>query len=345
MPSRRLSKRPVVVVTGASAGVGRAVAQRFARESASLGLIARDKQALEATRAELMTLGANACAVACDMSNAPAVFQAADDIAAQLGAIDIWINDAMVTVFSPVSEITPEEFKHVTEVTYLGFVYGTMAALRHMRRRNAGVIVEVGSALAYRCIPLQAAYCGAKHAIRGFTDSLRAELLHENSAVCLTMVQLPAVNTPQFDWARTRLPHEPRPVPPVVQPEAVAEAIFRAAHEAHREYWVGRTTIQAILGNMLAPGLLDHYLARIGFSSQQRRQPVPPGRAANLFTPAHGHRLHGSFGDEASETVSVVSGETARMTAAGLALAASGVAAALLARRASGRLIERRAHQ
>jgi short-subunit dehydrogenase len=220
----------------------------------------------------------------------------------------------MATVFSPVWMITPEEFRRVTEVTYLGAVHGTMAALRHMRARNRGTIIQVGSALAYRGIPLQAAYCGAKHAIRGFTDSLRAELIHTGSAIKITIVELPAVNTPQFDWARTHLPCQPRPVPPVVQPEVVAGSIFRAALDPGREYWVGWSTLKVILGNMVLPGFLDRYLARTAFESQETRLPVTPGRKDNLMAPVHElHRTRGSFGAEARNTALVAPGPVARL--------------------------------
>jgi NADP-dependent 3-hydroxy acid dehydrogenase YdfG len=230
-PTAEELRRSTVVVTGASAGVGRAVAHRFARAGAKLALIARDPDALGDVKREVESRGGTAVVVPADVADAEALLSAADSIVAATGSIDIWINNAMVTVFSPVWRTTPEEFRRVTEVTYLGFVHGTMAALQHMRPRNRGTIVQVGSALAYRGIPLQAAYCGAKHAIRGFTDSLRSELIYGGSAIAVTMVELPAVNTPQFHWARTHMPHEPRSVPPVVQPEAVAEIIFRAAIE------------------------------------------------------------------------------------------------------------------
>jgi short-subunit dehydrogenase len=253
-----------VAITGASAGIGRAVALRFARAGARLALIARDPAALEEVKREEEKLGASAAlAIPADVADAKAVFDAADKIVAECGAIDVWINDAMVTVFAPVWGISADEFRRVTEVTYLGMVHGTMAALRHMRERNRGTIVQIGSALAYRGIPLQAAYCGAKHALRGFTDTLRTELRHDNSAVAVTIVELPAVNTPQFDWARTRMPRKPRPVPPVVQPEAVAEIIFRAALDPKREYWLGLSTLKAILGNMVLPAFLDRYLAKM----------------------------------------------------------------------------------
>jgi NADP-dependent 3-hydroxy acid dehydrogenase YdfG len=243
-----IAARPVVVITGASAGVGRAVARRFAASGAWLGLIARDEAALRDTAAEVESLGGRAISLPTDVSDAKAVFAAADAVAERFGRIDIWINNAMATVFSPVADITPEEFRRVTDVTYLGFVHGTMAALRHMRPRDRGTILQVGSALAYRGIPLQAAYCGAKHAVRGFTDSLRTELLHDRSGIRLVMTQLPAVNTTQFGWARTHMAHEPRPVPPVVAPEAIAEAIWRAADGRRREVWIGASTLKVIVG-------------------------------------------------------------------------------------------------
>jgi short-subunit dehydrogenase len=313
-----------VVITGASAGVGRAIAHRFARAGARLGLISRDGSALNEVRSEVEALGGIALVAALDVADARAVFDAADAITKMLGPIDVWINDAMVTVFSPLAAMTPEEFKRVTEVTYLGCVHGTQVALRHMRRRDRGVIVQVGSALAYRGIPLQSAYCGAKYAIRGFTDSLRTELIHERSRIKLTMVQLPAVNTPQFDWARTHLPRQPRPVPPVIQPEAIADAIYRAVLQPKREYWIGRSTLEVILGNMLLPGFLDHVLARKAYDSQMTRSRVLPRRRDNLTRPIHDlHRTHGSFDREAKRGASLVSGPTARL---GAVLLAGGVA-------------------
>lgn len=338
---RRHMEGRVVVITGASAGVGRATARRFARAGARVGLIAREAAALEETRAEIESFGGKAHSVACDVADSAAVFEAAETLARELGPIEVWINNAMLTVFSPVSEITPEEFRRVTEATYLGYVYGTMAALRQMRPRKSGTIVQVGSALAYRGIPLQAAYCGAKHAIRGFTDSLRSELIHDGSDIRLTMVQLPAVNTPQFDWGRTHMGREPRPLPPVFQPESVADAIFRAARQTHREYWLGRSTVQAILGNMAAPGLLDRYLARRAYEGQRRKTPIQPGRQDNLFSPIHGlHRTRGSFSHEASGSLSVWSGDRARLAAAGLAAALIGVATALLVRAAAAAMLD-----
>jgi NAD(P)-dependent dehydrogenase (short-subunit alcohol dehydrogenase family) len=304
----------VVVITGASAGVGRAIAYRFARAGCSIGLIARDAEALEDVRREVEERGGESVVVAADVADADAVFAAADRVAARFGRIDIWINDAMVTVFSPFRDMTPAEFRRVTEVTYLGFVHGTMAALRHMRPANRGTIIQIGSALAYRGIPLQSAYCGAKHAIRGFTDSLRSELIHERSRINLTMVQLPAVNTPQFDWARTHLAHTPRPVAPVVQPEVIADAVFEAARSPAREYWIGLSTLKAILGNMVAPGFVDRYLARRCIGGQQTSRPVGAARADNLDRPVHGlHRTRGSFSAESDNDAVVAPGTLMRL--------------------------------
>ena len=315
---------PTVVITGASAGVGRATAHRFARAGARIGLIGRDASALEDVKSEVEARGGAAFVAPADVSDAQAVFDAADKIAGALGPIEIWINDAMVTVFAPFIDITPEEFRRVTEVTYLGYVHGTQAALRHMRKRDRGVIVQVGSALAYRGIPLQSAYCGAKYAIRGFTDSLRTELLHQRSRIKLTMIELPAVNTPQFDWARTHLPRQPRPVPPVFQPEVIASAIYRAAMRPKREYWVGQSTLEAILGNMALPWLVDRLLARRASEGQMTNAPVPPRRRSNLNTAVHDlHRTRGSFSSEAATAATVVSGPAARVGAvlAGMTLA------------------------
>jgi len=303
-----------VVVTGASAGVGRAIAIRFGSAGANVGLIARDDDALAKVKQEIERLGGLAVVTAADVSDAQAIFAAADKIAQELGPIDIWINDAMVTVFAPAWEITPAEFRRVTEVTYLGVVHGTMAALRHMRKRNRGTIIQIGSALAYRGIPLQSAYCGSKFAIRGFTESLRAELIHAGSSIQITIMELPAVNTPQFDWARTHMKRQPRPVPPVVQPEAIAEATFRAALHPRREYWIGWSTIKVILGNMLLPGFLDRYLARAAFEAQETRNPVSADRNDNLMTPVHDlHRTRGSFGREANARAVSMPGTLTRL--------------------------------
>ncbi len=322
-----------VVITGASAGVGRAVAHRFARAGARIGLIARDAAALADVKAEVEGLGGSALVAAADVADADAVLAAAAAIVQAFGGIDIWINDAMVTVFAPVWEITPDEFRRVTEVTYLGVVHGTMAALRHMRPRDRGAIIQIGSALAYRGIPLQSAYCGAKHAIRGFTASVRAELFHARSPIKLAIVELPAVNTPQFDWARTRMPRQPRPVPPVVQPEVIADVVFRAALRPDREYWIGWSTLKVILGNLLLPGLLDRYVAKAAFESQETRLPVPSNRADNLMVPVRSlHRTHGRFDREAANNALVTVGPIARIAPV-VAGAAVAFGAGLLARR------------
>jgi short-subunit dehydrogenase len=303
-----------VVVTGASAGVGRAIALRFGQAGASVGLIARDGDALAKVGEEIEQAGGRAAIAAVDIASAESVFAAADGFARQLGPIDIWVNDAMVTVFSPVWDMTPEEFRRVTEVTYLGVVHGTMAALRHMRRRNRGTIIQIGSALAYRSIPLQAAYCGSKHAIRGFTNSLRTELIHAGSRINVSIIELPAVNTPQFDWARTHMKRQPRPVPPIVQPEVIADAVFHAALHPRREYWIGWSTIKAILANFIAPGLLDRYLAKNAFDAQETATAVSTGRQDNLVAPVHDlHRTRGSFDQEASGRALIVSGPQARL--------------------------------
>ncbi len=293
----------VVVVTGASAGVGRAVTQAFAREGAHIGLIARGRERLEAARREVEEAGGKAIVLPADVANAEQIENAAELVERELGPIDVWVNDAMTTIFAPFHEITPDEFKRATEVTYLGCVYGTMAAIKRMRQRNRGTIVQVGSALAYRSIPLQSAYCGAKHAIVGFTDSLRSELIHQNSAVHLTIVHLPAMNTPQFSWCRTRLPRQPEPVPPIYQPEVAARAIVWASSHQRREVYVAWPTSKAIYGQMIAPGYADEYLAKNGYSSQETQQPVPPDRPDNLFEPVPGdYAAHGIFDARASDT-------------------------------------------
>lgn len=287
----------VVVITGASAGVGRAAAHAFAREGARIGLIARSERALEDVKAEVESLGGYALALPADIANPEQVESAAATIEAQFGPIDVWVNNAMASVFSPVSEMTPEEYKRVTEVTYLGYVYGTLSALRRMRERNSGHIIQVGSALAYRGIPLQSAYCAAKHAIQGFCDSLRCELIHDRSSIRLTMIQMPALDTPQFRWVKSRLQRKAQPVPPIYAPEVAARAIVWASHHHRREIWVGLPTLEAILGNKLFPGLLDHYLGRNGYESQQYDGPEIPGRPDNLWNPVEGlHSTHGDFG-------------------------------------------------
>ena len=291
---------PVVVITGASAGVGRALSRVYAARGARIGLIARGRDALEATRREVESLGGEAIVCVADVADADEVEAAAQAIEQMFGAPDIWINNAMASVFSPVMEMTAEEFRRVTEVTYLGVVHGTMSALRRMVPRDRGAIVQVGSALAYRGIPLQSAYCAAKHAVQGFCDSLRAELLHDDSHVTLTMVQLPALNTPQFDWVKSRLPNRAQPVPPILQPEVAAYAIVSAAERGQREMWVGMPTVKAILADKVAPGLLDRYLARKGYDSQQTGEPEDPARPHNLWAPVPGdHGAHGRFDAQA----------------------------------------------
>jgi NAD(P)-dependent dehydrogenase (short-subunit alcohol dehydrogenase family) len=321
-----------VIITGASAGVGRAIAHRFAREGDRVGLIARDRVALVDVERELRAQGARAVEwEAVDVADAAAVFAAADQLERRLGVIDIWINDAMETVFSTVADIDPADFRRVTEVTYLGFVYGTMAALRSMRPRRRGRIIQIGSALAYRGIPLQAAYCGAKHAIRGFTDSLRTELLHEKSGITVSIVELPAVNTPQFDWARVHIPHAPRPMGTPVEPEVVADAVFRVAQGTSREYWLGLQTMLTILGNSIAPGYLDRYLARKAVEGQQTGTPLLAGREDNLDHPVTAlHRTRGSFSAGSSLHAQLVEGEFARAACVMIGAAlffAAGVAA------------------
>ena len=296
-----MGKRKVVVITGASAGVGRATAKEFASQGAAVGLLARSRDGLAGAVGDVTRLGGEALAIPTDVADAQQVEQAAAQIESRFGPIDVWINNAMVSVFSPVLQMTAEEYKRVTEVTYLGVVYGTLSALRRMHPRDQGVIVQVGSALAYRSIPLQSAYCGAKHAISGFTDSLRCELIHDKSNVHLTMVQMPALNTPQFDWVKSRLPREPQPVPPIFQPEVAARAIAYAAEHHPRELWVGGPTLEAIIANKVFPGLLDRYLARNGYDSQQTDEPVRPGRRDNLWEPLPGdHGAHGRFDSKAS---------------------------------------------
>lgn len=293
----------VVVVTGASAGVGRAVVREFAKRKAHIGLIARGRERLEQAREEVESAGGKALVLPADVADAGQVEDAADRVERELGPIDIWVNDAMTTIFGPFLEIKPEEFKRATEVTYLGFVYGTMSALRRMKPRDRGTVVQVGSALAYRSIPLQSAYCGAKHAMVGFTDSIRSELLHDKSHVHITVVHAPAMNTPQFSWCRSRMPRHPQPVPPIYQPEIVARAIVWAAHHRRREVYIGWPTVKAIYGQEVVPGFADRYLAEHGYDSQQTSQAVAPDRPDNLFEPVEGnYAAHGIFGDRAKRT-------------------------------------------
>jgi NAD(P)-dependent dehydrogenase (short-subunit alcohol dehydrogenase family) len=286
----------VVVVTGASAGVGRATVQAFAREGARIGLIARGRAGLEGARRDVEQLGGKAIVLPLDVADAEAVENAAARIESELGPIDVWVNNAMASVFSPIKKMTADEFKRVTEVTYLGFVYGTLSALKRMLPRDRGAIIQVGSALAYRGIPLQAAYCAAKHAIQGFCDSLRCELIHDQSRICVTMIEMPALNTPQFGWVKSRLPRKAQPVPPIFQPEVAAEAIVFASHHSRREIYVGMPTVEAIVANKIAPGLLDRYLARTGYDSQQYDGSADSDCADNLWGPVDETKDYGAHG-------------------------------------------------
>nr|QEO74145.1 short-chain dehydrogenase/reductase SDR [uncultured bacterium] len=290
-------------MTGGSAGVGRATVRAFAARGCSVAVLARGVEGVEAAAREADDLGGNGLGLSVDVSDAAAVEEAAGRIERDLGPIDVWVNDAMVSVLAPFTEMSPSDFKRVTEVSYLGYVHGTMAALRRMRSRDAGVVVQVGSALAYRAIPLQSAYCGAKHAIEGFTESLRCELAHERSNVRVTMVHLPALNTPQFHWVKTTLGRHPQPVPPIFQPEVAADAIVWASEHPRREHWVAWPTARAIVANRIVPGLLDRYLARTGFDAQQTDRALEPGRPDNLYEPVPGDRgARGEFDDRSRRT-------------------------------------------
>ena len=322
--------RPVVVITGASAGVGRATARAFGREGASIGLIARGVDALAVAQREIESAGGRALVLPLDVADWEAMDRAATAVEEQFGSIDVWINNAMASVFSPFMEMTPEEFKRVTEVTYLGYVHGTLAALHRMKPRNRGVIIQVGSALAYRGIPLQSAYCGAKHAIEGFTESVRCELMHEGSQIRLTLVNLPAMNTPQFSWVKSRLPRKPQPVPPIYQPEIAARAILWAAKHARRELNVGMPTSVVVAGNKLAPGLGDWYLARTGYDSQMLPERAEEGRPHNLWQPLPGdHGAHGDFDDRAHRRSLQLWATTHRGLVAALGVGAAALVACL----------------
>lgn len=286
----------VVVITGASAGVGRAIVRAFAQRGAHIGLLARGHAGLEGARRDVEQAGCKALVLPTDVADAQQVEDAASQVEKAFGPIDIWINVAMASVFSPFKEMKPEEFKRVTEVTYLGQVYGTMSALRRMLPRDKGRIIQVGSALAYRGIPLQSAYCGAKHGIQGFTESVRCELIHDGSNVKISMVQLPAVNTPQFDWVKSRLPNQAQPVPPIYQPEVIADAVSWIADHYRRELFVGMSTVTAIQGNKLAPGLGDRYLGKTGYKSQQTNQPADHNAPNNLWSPVDEDRDYGAHG-------------------------------------------------
>lgn len=318
------NEREVVVITGASAGVGRAVVREFAKRQAAIGLIARGADRLESARREVEEQGGEALALPTDVADATQVERAAEQVVNRFGRIDVWVNDAMTTIFAPLKDIKPEEFKRATEVTYLGCVYGTMAALKYMYRQDRGTIVQIGSALAYRSIPLQSPYCGAKHAIVGFTDSLRCELIHQKSNIHVTVVHLPAMNTPQFSWCRTRLPRHPQPVPPIFEPEVAARAVYFAAHNKRREIFVGGPTVKAIYGQDVAPSFADWYLGTHGYDAQQTSEPVPPDRPDNLFEPVPGDwAAHGIFTDQ-SKDFSLQSWVNLRRVP--VALAAAGIA-------------------
>ena len=317
-----------VVITGASAGIGRATAQLYGKRGASVGLVARGQTGLDGAVRDVESAGGKALAVAADVADYDQVKEASRRIEDAFGPIDVWINVAFTSVFAPFWEIPAEEFKRVTEVSYLGFVYGTRVALDLMKPRDRGTIVQVGSALGDRSIPLQSAYCGAKHAINGFTSSLRTELMHEKSNVHITVVQMPAVNTPQFSWVLSRLPNHPQPVPPIYQPEVAARGVaFAADHPGRKQYWVGASTAATILANKFAAPLLDRYLARTGFGSQQTDEAVEPERPHNLWEPVdgqggHDHGSHGEFDDKAhhSSPEMWVSHHARAMTAVGCAV-------------------------
>lgn len=291
-----MAKNEVVMITGASAGVGRCVAREFAKRGAKIGLLARGRAGLEGAKRDVERLGGKAIAVATDVAVAKQVFSAREKVEAKFGPIDVWVNVAMTSVFSPVKEMTPEDYQRTTEVTYLGFVNGTLAALKTMLPRDKGTIVQVGSALAYRSIPLQSAYCAAKHAMVGFTDSLRCELIHDKSKVHVTCVHLPAMNTPQFGWVKSRLAYKAQPVPPIYEPEVAARAIHWAAHHRRREVWVAGSTVEAIVGERLTPGLLDGYLGRTGYEAQQTSEREDPKRRDNLYEPVDDKKDYGPHG-------------------------------------------------
>lgn len=328
----------VVVITGASAGIARATARQFAQRGARIGLLARGQAGLDGVKADVERVGGQALAIPTDVSDYDQVEAAAVAVEAAFGPIDVWVNVAFTSVFAPFIQIAPDEFKRVTDVSYLGFVYGTHVALSRMTQRNHGTIVQVGSALGSRSIPLQSAYCGAKHAVNGFTSSVRTELLHEKSRVCITVVQMPAVNTPQFSWVLSKLPNHPQPVPPIYQPEVAARAVlFAADHPQRKQYWVGASTVGSIVGNKFAAPLLDRYLARTGYKSQQTSEKVAAERRNNLWEPVDGsggrdHGAHGIFDDKAhAHAPQLWFSHHARVTT-GACVGAAGLAAALTIR-------------
>jgi short-subunit dehydrogenase len=329
----RTNKPEVVVITGAGAGLGRAIVQSFAKRGAHIGLVSRGQDRLEDARRDVESLGGKAIIVAGDVADPETTETAAQQTESAFGPIDVWVNDAMTTVFSPFHEMTAEDFKRVTDVTYLGFVYGTMAALKRMRQRDHGTIVQVGSALAYRSIPLQSAYCGAKHAIVGFTDSIRSELMHDRSRVHITVVQMPALNTPQFSWCKSNMPSKAQPVPPIFQPEVGAEAVFWAAHQRHREVFVGWPTARAIWGQRFLPGLLDHLAAKMAWDGQLYDGAPDRSRPVDLYEPVPGHQgAHGAFDDRALDSSWELQ---LTMHASRIATALSNTAGALLNRRST----------
>lgn len=323
------------MITGASAGVGRATARAFAALGDDVALLARGEDGLEAARSEAVAVGVRALTITVDVADAEAVMAAARRVETELGPIDVWVNNAMAAVLAPVAETSADEFRRVTEVTYLGYVHGTLAALSTMKPRDKGVIIQVGSALSHRAIPLQATYCAAKHAIRGFTDALRTELLHDHSRVKVSMVQLPGLNTPQFDWVKTTLRRHPQPVPPFYQPEVAANAIVFAADHPRREIYVGLPTPLVIWAGRLVPGLVDRYLARTNYEGQQTDRPIPADRPNHLWSPVPGdHGAHGDFDKQAKGSSVQLSLVRHRRTV-GLAAAAAlaGVTSLALRRR------------
>jgi NAD(P)-dependent dehydrogenase (short-subunit alcohol dehydrogenase family) len=330
----------VVVVTGASGGIGRAVASACGARGARVALLARGESGLTGAAPDVRAGGGTALPIPTDVADQAQVFSAADRVESELGPIDVWVNVAFTSVFAPFAQIHPDEYRRVTDVSYLGYVYGTMAALQNMKPRDRGTIVQVGSALAYRGIPLQTAYCGAKHAIQGFHEALRCELLHDKSNVHVTMVQMPAVNTPQFSWVLSRLPHHAQPVPPIYQPEVAARGVLYAAdHPKRREYWVGASTVATLAANAIAPGLLDRYLGKTGFSSQQTEQRQPPDAPANLWEPADGpdgrdFGPHGIFDGRAKDSAPQLwASHHHGLLAATVGSALAGAAALMLVRR------------
>jgi NAD(P)-dependent dehydrogenase (short-subunit alcohol dehydrogenase family) len=328
--------RQIVVVTGGSAGIGRATVREYARHGADVAVIARGRERIDAACREVEAAGGRALGISADVSDADSVDAAAERIERELGPVDIWINNAFAGIFSTFMDMTPDEYRRITEVTYFGQVNGTRAALKHMLPRDRGTIVLVGSALAYRGIPLQTAYCGAKHAIQGFLDSLRPELIHRASRIRLCMVQLPAVNTPQFDWARVHIAHRPRPAGKIYQPEVAARAIRFAAGSGRKEVWVGRTTVEAIVGDQLASPLLDFYLARTGISGQSTQEAIDPDHRDNLFDPVPGDPgAHGRFDGQASaSSLQMTLNRNRNLVAAAAAAAAAGAAWLVHRRRA-----------